>query len=349
MLQESLGMHLRTETDRQLAISMDPDSPLNRAHQCERKAERLINSGLYDAALQCYRNAADYIQEAMKNTRDAAALQSLKLQKESYDKMPLLVNKRREHSQVKVTLENIRLESKDEEKVASTKDGMTKTDGDQDNTDGGAAMDVASSLMSLEPLGSKDNTALTVRENRSESFEALDCEDLDSLLQFLQENSEVDAKHSRRIYSPAAVLRAIRSYTTRSAGQEHPRVVELSEQKQVGRKMDKDYRVQLEELEVQNSELRKHVLNLLEQLESCEQENSCLKSSMVELKQELETQKSRVLAQQSRPDFRNDFSVPFSLAAPMMNGMSASAESRIIIPQTPPALAPLEMPNFDDR
>lgn len=56
------------------------DSPLNRAHQQERKAEKLILSKKYMEAVTCYEIAAGYITEAMKVTTASQAVVSMQLQ-----------------------------------------------------------------------------------------------------------------------------------------------------------------------------------------------------------------------------------------------------------------------------
>ena len=60
------------------------DSPLNRAHKQERKAEKLISVKKYAEALDCYEIASAYITEAMKTTSVSQALISMQLQYEDH-------------------------------------------------------------------------------------------------------------------------------------------------------------------------------------------------------------------------------------------------------------------------
>ncbi|XP_028391460.1 nuclear receptor-binding factor 2-like [Dendronephthya gigantea] len=60
------------------------DSPLNRAHQQERKAEKLISNKKYMEAIACYEIASAYIMEAMEATTASQALISMQLQYEDH-------------------------------------------------------------------------------------------------------------------------------------------------------------------------------------------------------------------------------------------------------------------------
>ncbi|CAB4004833.1 Hypothetical predicted protein [Paramuricea clavata] len=60
------------------------DSPLNRAHRQERKAEKLISGKKYMEALACYEISSGYMTEAMKTTTASQALISMQLQYEDY-------------------------------------------------------------------------------------------------------------------------------------------------------------------------------------------------------------------------------------------------------------------------
>eukprot|EP00057_Strongylocentrotus_purpuratus_P001299 XP_001197882.2 PREDICTED: nuclear receptor-binding factor 2 [Strongylocentrotus purpuratus] len=351
-------MHPKTK----ITMPMDPDSPLNRAHQCERKAERMMNNGIHDAALQCYKNASEYIVQAMEKTKDAVALHSLRLQKENYDKMPNLVNKRRQLDAKKINLESLQLEVPQPQENGVTGEANGVNEEKDDDVDGGQESDDEVCLKSIEPVSSRipGVAAATEEEGRgrTNSFESLPSmasEDADSLLQCLNEFNELDKNEMRTYYRPTMVLQALRDLGTgyvskpgREAQAPHQQL------QQVWRKREVDDKVLLEELAMKTLEMRKHVVNLLEQMEHCQRENDHLKNEVKELQQELESQKSqqRRVQQSVRPptDFGNGFSVPFSLLAPSDNKVSeSSSTAMIVIPQTPPALAPLEMPNFNDQ
>nr|XP_054766367.1 nuclear receptor-binding factor 2-like [Lytechinus pictus] len=344
-----------------IILPMDPDSPLNRAHQCERKAERMMNNGLHDAALLCYQNASEYIVKAMEKTKDAVVLHSLRLQKENYDKMPNLVNKRRQLDEKKMNLENLQLAVPKPDKNGVAEKPSEEDEEKADDVDGGQESDDEGCLKSMEPVSGRIPGVLQAKEEkgrgRTDSFESLPSvasEDTDSLLQCLNEYrySELDKKDMRTFYRPTKVLQALREFGSGTA-KPSLKVHSPHQQKQALRKMEVDDKVLLEELSIKTMEMKNHVVNLLEQMERCQQENDHLKNKVKELQQELETQKSQRRVQQSvhpPTDFRNEFSVPFSLLAPPENGVSdLNSTPGIIIPQTPPALAPLEMPNFDDQ
>ena len=290
----------------------------------------------------------------MENTTDNVVLLSLTLQRENYDKMPNLVHMRKQHDQLKSNLVSIHLAGDSQEM------GTGKINGDSsiadDTVDGDDSV-----VESVEPLKSllpvllekqASSVDIQVQDRRTDSFESLPStasEDTDSLLLCLNEHSK-ENKERRIFYNPAEVLRALNRRISSGTGEQQGSgsedgLQDKQEQKH-GRKMEKDDQVRWEELTVKNTDLRTHIVNLLEQLDSCELENQRLKVTVRTLEQQLATEKSQVVTQPG--GFRDEFSVPFSLSAPTVGRMTTS-ESRILIPQTPPALSPIEMPNFDDQ
>ncbi|KAG8435588.1 hypothetical protein GDO86_013503 [Hymenochirus boettgeri] len=70
------------------------ESPLNLAHQQNRKAERFLATGKYEEAIACHKKAAAYLSEAKKLTQSEQAQLSLELQRESHIKRQLLIQER---------------------------------------------------------------------------------------------------------------------------------------------------------------------------------------------------------------------------------------------------------------
>lgn len=70
------------------------DSPLNLAHQQNRKADRLLATGKYEEAISCHVRAADLLKEAMKLTECEQARVSLELQRDSHIKQQRLIQER---------------------------------------------------------------------------------------------------------------------------------------------------------------------------------------------------------------------------------------------------------------
>lgn len=304
----------------------------------------------------------EYIVQAMEKTKDAVALHSLRLQKENYDKMPNLVNKRRQLDAKKINLESLQLEVPQPQENGVTGEANGVNEEKEDDVDGGQESDDEVCLKSIEPVSSRIPGVAAVTEEegrgRTNSFESLPSmasEDADSLLQCLNEFNELDKNEMRTYYRPTMVLQALRDLGTGYASKPGREAQAPHQQlQQVWRKRKVDDKVLLEELAMKTLEMRKHVVNLLEQMEHCQHENDHLKNEVKELQQELETQKSqgRRVQQSVRPptDFGNGFSVPFSLLTPSDDKVSeSSSTAMIVIPQTPPALAPLEMPNFNDQ
>lgn len=56
------------------------DAPLNLAHQQGRKADCLLKNGKFEEAIMCHNRAAEFILEAMQQTKVKTALESLQLQ-----------------------------------------------------------------------------------------------------------------------------------------------------------------------------------------------------------------------------------------------------------------------------
>ncbi|XP_049320209.1 nuclear receptor binding factor 2a [Astyanax mexicanus] len=57
------------------------ESPLNRAHQCGRNANRLVAQGYYEEAISCHGEAADLLKEALLLTHNEQVKLSLELQR----------------------------------------------------------------------------------------------------------------------------------------------------------------------------------------------------------------------------------------------------------------------------
>ncbi|XP_005997767.1 nuclear receptor-binding factor 2 isoform X1 [Latimeria chalumnae] len=70
------------------------ESPLNLAHQQNRKAERLLAAGKYEEAIACHTKAAECLTEAMRLTKSEQAQLSLELQRESHIKQQRLIQEK---------------------------------------------------------------------------------------------------------------------------------------------------------------------------------------------------------------------------------------------------------------
>lgn len=62
------------------------DSPLNKAHQLERKAESLLRQRKFDECTECHKRAIEVLQESCELTDNTRALESIQLQIDSHSK-----------------------------------------------------------------------------------------------------------------------------------------------------------------------------------------------------------------------------------------------------------------------
>ncbi|XP_013383158.1 nuclear receptor-binding factor 2 [Lingula anatina] len=76
------------------------DSPLNKAHRQERKAEALLRSGKFDEAVECHQQAAEYLLKAQSLTRVEKALESLQLQHDHHIKQKAVIRAKQRKAQL---------------------------------------------------------------------------------------------------------------------------------------------------------------------------------------------------------------------------------------------------------
>ncbi|XP_071792606.1 nuclear receptor-binding factor 2-like [Asterias amurensis] len=300
-------------------IRMDPDSPLNRAHQMERQAERMLLSGRYDQAVICYNQAAENLSEAMNHTQDPSAILSLQLQLANLLKQPQIVRKRQQWGNRK------------QDMITTVWNGQFLTDTEETH--------------SLEPDLACEASQVHVEEEdtrlRMDSLESrFSSDETDSLLTLVRQHFIV--KDEQPGYRVSQLLTAMK---TLSLGQRHPDNNEPSDNgpsalsaNPVGRKVPKPERTVFEELLTQNEELRNHLVKLFQVLDSCENENQKLKATVTDLTRELEECRAQRVVRDGE-HYRATLDTPFSL----MEGFIGTPPSESL-----PPLSPLLIPDFED-
>ncbi|XP_072045633.1 nuclear receptor-binding factor 2-like [Amphiura filiformis] len=305
---------LATILKEDVPLIMDPDSPLNRAHQKERQAERLLFLGRYEAAIDCYQQAAEFIQEAINTTVDPSALFSLKLQHDALIKQPLIIKRRQEESLRKT------------ESVTHSPPWTNKIKLEHRKE----VSDIPHTTLANIELPTPTNGYSDEDTQRFSLEEACNSlEETRPLLECLRQHSISEGDNLK--YFAGDILEAYDQKPTPA--------VEVSKVSHNKKKMPKGDQVIIEELQMQNKELCQHIVKLIQNMDHCECENRKLKSRVGYLEQELATLRSQS-GTSSEASFREELGTPFSL--------SVNSSVSVTTPPTEiPPLPPLELPDFD--
>ncbi|XP_038071134.1 nuclear receptor-binding factor 2-like [Patiria miniata] len=314
----------------EVKLGMDPDSPLNRAHQIERQAEKMLQSGRYDQASSCYIRAADQLEVAIQQTQNPSAVLSLRLQLENLRKQPQIIKKRQQWDQHKqdsvLTLWNGRFLNEDTPDVLRDQDPMSEVPA------GGGA----------EPEDGERRMRTDSSESKFSSFE-----ETDSLLAMIRQHHVIENEQPKyRVQQIMAAFRTLGSGSGRLDITE-PLVSGESSQNETprGQKLPKTRQTVVQELLTQNQELQSHLMRLFLVLESCEQENQKLKETVSDLRQELEECRMRCVTREVDHfgmGTNSRLEAPFSL----MDGFAGTPPSDSLPPLSP--LSPLHMPDLED-
>ncbi|XP_022091793.1 nuclear receptor-binding factor 2-like [Acanthaster planci] len=307
-------------------LRMDPDSPLNRAHQIERQAEKMLQNGRYDQASSCYIRAADQLEGAIQQTQNPSAILSLKLQLENLRKQPQVIKKRQQwdkHKQDSVlTVSNGHFLNED------SPDGLRVPKPVYDlSVGGGAEHEEQESRMRTESTESRFNSS----------------EEADSLLAVIREHHSIENEQPK--YRLPQLIAAIKTFGLRNR---HPDNVEpvashnptpnvILEGHEIPTSQQK-----IRQLDAQIQELQSHLMQLFQVLECCEQENHKLRETVSDLQQQLEECRLRDATREENHfgmGTNSRLETPFSL----MNDFTYSPPTDSLSP-----LEPLNIPDFEE-
>lgn len=83
------------------------NSPLNKAHQQDRKAEALLRHKKFEDCIECHKKAVEFLTDACKMTENVRSLESLQLQKEYHQKqIDVVLMKKMQHEHYIRTIES---------------------------------------------------------------------------------------------------------------------------------------------------------------------------------------------------------------------------------------------------
>ncbi|KAL4231975.1 factor 2 [Mactra antiquata] len=229
------------------------DSPLNQAHQQGRKADALMKSGKFEEAVACHNRAAEFMLEAMQQTRYGPALESLKLQHAHHLKQTdRLYDRQRRAHMLQIKLNKLQ---------HSNQSTQTLLQGPVVPVSSEISHQPAATSMSLQQSNDANNSLSDVTSPLDEDSIYRTLTENDSLIGLLlRRRQNLDSDNSASFHSGVPVERVF-SATVRE------------DVKQLGGQVA----TETEDLKAHNDDLRKHVQHLLKELDDIKKENKELK------------------------------------------------------------------------
>ncbi|RWS04329.1 nuclear receptor-binding factor 2-like protein [Dinothrombium tinctorium] len=237
------------------------DSPLNKSHRFERKAEDLAKCGRFDEAINYHRKAKECLLEAKQLTRSNSAISSIEAQINFHENQEKILAHRQAviRSRVDAYKEKQQRQLQQQQQQQSRKKCEQQMFGKEDRN-----------VSSLHSKAIFRNDSAQFENNEEVEIEQKiyrTIEENDSLVQFLICREDDCCASSPKDDSSKSGAMTLSNYKT-------------------GNKVPKDDKTVIEELRTNNQQLRELIHELIGELEKLRKENSDLKNEVKKCREE---------------------------------------------------------------
>jgi hypothetical protein len=242
-------------------MDLDTESPLNRAHRYHRKAEDYERQFRFDAAIKCHAKASQSLEEALTVTSNPKSQESIRAQLAFHRNQETFLGHRKEYFHKRS--EELRKKSEESRK-------KTEMSAIKQNLRGGAnGLEANMSSLHLRDTSDSDHTQANL-ENAIYRV----IEEHDSLLAVLFRRQEDENEAEKTGIDKSSSSASLNSSLYKS-----------------GAKVPKGDETVIEELRINNTQLRELVGELLNQLEKLQTENQQLRGDLVRMEEDRERER----------------------------------------------------------